>query len=132
MLFCGIPLVEEGSSVYRRRAGANGLQFIAAVPSCIPRWAGGDQARLRQVLDQLLDNALKFTEIGQVSLRVELVSERLDSFLVKFVVEDTGIGITEEQRTHLFEAFVQGDGSLTRRYGGTGIGLALSKQLVEL
>jgi len=84
------------------------------------------------VLDQLLRNAVKFTESGQVSLSVECFRETPDRLITKFVVQDTGIGITEEQRTRLFEVFVQGDGSSTRRYGGAGIGLALSKQLVGL
>ena len=92
----------------------------------------GDPGKLRQVLDQLLGNAIKFTENGRVSLSAELVHETCDPLTVRFAVEDTGIGLTEEQRSRLFEPFVQGDGSLTRKHGGTGIGLALSKKLVEL
>jgi signal transduction histidine kinase len=92
----------------------------------------GDPGRLRQVLDQLLGNAIKFTESGRVTLSAELVIETSDALTLKFAVEDTGIGFTEEQRSRLFETFVQGDGSLTRKYGGAGIGLALSKKLVEL
>jgi two-component system sensor histidine kinase/response regulator len=125
-------LLEEVSAVYRSRAHAKGLKFTTPAPPALPQLVRGDPARLRQVLDQLLCNAIKFTESGKVSLNAEIVHETSDAFAIKFVVEDTGIGITEEQRTRLFQVFVQGDGSSTRRYGGTGIGLTLSKQLVEL
>jgi signal transduction histidine kinase len=125
-------LLEEVSAVYRSRAHAKGLKFTTPLPPALPQLVRGDPARLRQVLDQLLCNAIKFTESGKVSLSAEIVHETKDAFAIKFAVEDTGIGITEEQRTRLFQVFVQGDGSSTRRYGGTGIGLTLSKQLVEL
>jgi len=125
-------LLEEVSAVYRSRIEAKGLKFLTTVPPAIPRLASGDPVRLRQVLGQLLGNAIKFTESGQVSLSVECVHETLDRLNTKFVVEDTGIGITDEQRTRLFEIFVQGDGSSSRKYSGAGIGLALSKQLVAL
>ena len=125
-------LLEEVSAVYRNRAHAKGLKFTTPATAAIPRLVRGDPARLRQVLDQLLFNAIKFTESGKVNLSAEIVHETSEAFALKFAVEDTGIGITEEQRTRLFEVFVQGDSSSTRRYGGTGIGLTLSKQLVEL
>jgi len=125
-------LLEELSAVYRSRAHAKGLKFRSSVTPSVPRLMSGDPGKLRQVLDQLLGNAIKFTESGRVSLSAELSHETSDALTVRFAVEDTGIGITEEQRSRLFEPFVQGDGSLTRRYGGTGIGLALSKKLVEL
>ena len=125
-------LMEELSTVYRSRAHAKGLKFYSTVTPAVPRRVSGDPGKVRQVLDQLLGNAVKFTESGRVSLSAELLHETCDALTVRFAVEDTGIGITEEQRSRLFEPFVQGDGSLTRRYGGTGIGLTLSKKLVEL
>jgi len=125
-------LLEELSAVYRTRAHAKGLKFSCSVTPSVPRLLSGDPGKLRQVLDQLLGNAIKFTENGRVSLSAEFLDETSDALIVRFAVEDTGIGVTEEQRRRLFEPFVQGDGSLTRRYGGTGIGLALSKKLVEL
>jgi signal transduction histidine kinase len=125
-------LLEELSAVYRSRAHAKGLKFCNTVTPAVPRHLCGDPGRLRQVLDQLLGNAIKFTESGRVTLSAELVNETSDALTLKFAIEDTGIGFTEEQRSRLFEPFVQGDGSLTRQYGGTGIGLALSKKLVEL
>jgi signal transduction histidine kinase len=125
-------LLEELSAVYRSRAHAKGLKFRSAVTPEVPRLMNGDPGKLRQVLDQLLGNAIKFTASGQVNLTAELWHETADSLTVRFAVEDTGIGITEAQRSRLFEPFVQGDGSLRRKYGGAGIGLALSRKLVEL
>jgi signal transduction histidine kinase len=125
-------LLEELSAIYRTRAHAKGLKFSCSVTPSVPRLVSGDPGKVRQVLDQLLGNAIKFTENGRVSLTAELLYETPEALTVRFAVEDTGIGISEEQRRRLFEPFVQGDGSLTRRYGGTGIGLALSKKLVEL
>ena len=125
-------LLEELSTVYRSRAHAKGLKFCSTVTPAVPLLMNGDSGKLRQVLDQLLSNAIKFTDSGRVNVTVELLREAEDALTVRFAVEDTGIGITEEQRLRLFEPFVQGDGSLTRKHGGTGIGLALSKKLVEL
>jgi signal transduction histidine kinase len=125
-------LLEELSAVYRSRAHAKGLKFCSAVTPAVPRLINGDAGKLRQVLEQLLGNAIKFTESGRICLNVELLRETADALTVRFAIEDTGIGITERQRNRLFEPFVQGDGSSTRRYGGTGIGLVLSKKLVEL
>lgn len=125
-------LLEELSAVYRSRAHAKGLKFTGALSPAIPHLVSGDPGKLRQVLDQLLGNAIKFTDSGRVSISAELVDEASNALTVKFIVQDTGIGITEEQRSRLFEPFVQGDGSPSRKYGGTGIGLTLSKQLVEL
>ncbi len=125
-------LLEELSAVYRSRAHVKGLKFCSAVAPAVPRLLSGDAGKLRQVLEQLLGNAIKFTESGRICLTVELLQETADALTVRFAIEDTGIGITERQRSRLFEPFVQGDGSSTRRYGGTGIGLVLSKKLVEL
>jgi signal transduction histidine kinase len=125
-------LLEELSAVYMSRAHAKGIKFSSTMTPNIPRLLSGDPGRLRQVLDQLLDNAVKFTENGGVTLSAEVVYDTPHAVTIKFAVEDTGIGITTEQRSRLFEPFVQGDGSLTRKYGGAGMGLTLSKKLVEL
>jgi signal transduction histidine kinase/CheY-like chemotaxis protein len=97
-----------------------------------PRFVIGDVGRMRQILANLVSNALKFTEHGHVFVSVDLVEQRERHAIVRFSVEDTGIGIGDEARHHVFDLFTQADTSSTRRYGGTGLGLAISKQLVQL
>jgi len=124
--------VEETTAFFAKQARAKGLEFQSAISASLPREATSDPGRLRQVLTNLLGNAIKFTDRGRVHLTVEPVSQTRDSFKVKFVVQDTGIGIPQGQHDRLFESFTQADDSSTRKYGGTGLGLAISKQLVEL
>jgi two-component system, sensor histidine kinase and response regulator len=97
-----------------------------------PRLVEGDNLRLRQILSNLLVNAIKFTERGHVLLNVELLYQEDDQAVIRFLVEDTGIGIPEDRLNHIFEQFTQVDGSTSRRYGGTGLGLAISQQLVAM
>ena len=92
----------------------------------------GDPARLTQILNNLLGNAIKFTELGYVSLEVNKLKETKDHISLQFVVKDTGIGIPEERIATIFESFTQGSGSTKRLYGGTGLGLSISKKLIEL
>jgi len=92
----------------------------------------GDPGRLRQILSNLVSNAIKFTQAGEVAVRVTLESEKTDSVLLRFSVRDTGIGIPQDKIGILFEKFTQADTSTTRKYGGTGLGLAICKQLAEL
>ncbi len=92
----------------------------------------GDAGRLRQILINLLGNAIKFTEQGEVTLRVSLMNETAERTTVVFEVKDTGIGITPEAQSHIFDPFAQADGSMTRRFGGTGLGLAIVSQLVGM
>jgi two-component system, sensor histidine kinase and response regulator len=98
----------------------------------VPTALRGDPGRLNQVLTNLLGNAIKFTEEGEIVLRASLVSQTQREALLRFEVTDTGIGLTEEQKERLFKAFSQADTSITRRYGGTGLGLVISKRLVEI
>jgi signal transduction histidine kinase len=98
----------------------------------IPLHVLGDPNRLRQIIDNLIDNAIKFTDDGGVSLTVKRVSALDNKVEIKFSIADTGIGITEEEMKNLFKTFSQVDGSITRKYGGTGLGLVISKQLVEI
>ncbi|MBI4903514.1 MAG: response regulator [Acidobacteria bacterium] len=124
--------VEEIASVCAIRARAKGLEFTCASTEDVPTYVVGDPGRLRQVLNNLLGNAIKFTERGKVSVLTELIGESDGTVSLRFMVQDTGIGITTEQKDRLFQSFVQGDSSTTRKYGGTGLGLAISKQLVEM
>lgn len=112
-------------------AASRGLELILEVAPNVPRYALADGLRLRQVLINLLGNAVKFTHHGEVELRVSSVHVGQESATVRFAVRDTGIGITEAQRVNLFQAFRQADTSTTRVYGGTGLGLSISARLVE-
>ncbi len=127
--------VEEVTRLLAKRAQDKGLELASLIGEDVPTALRGDPFRLRQVLTNLTTNAIKFTEQGEVSVRVVLaepVGGSGENITVRFEVADTGIGMTEEQRSRLFEAFSQADASTTRRYGGTGLGLAISKQLAEL
>jgi CheY-like chemotaxis protein len=114
------------------RAHKKGLELACRVTPEVPDALVGDSSRLRQVIVNLTGNAIKFTEAGEVVVRVELESFAEREACLHFSVRDTGIGITPEQKQAIFEPFVQGDGSTTRKYGGTGLGLAISTKLVQL
>ncbi len=123
------PLVEDVVSLLGGAARGRGLEVVAWVDPALPRGLHGDPHRLRQVLSNLVSNAVKYTERGEVVVHVR---PGAGASTVRFSVRDTGIGITPEQRARLFEPFQQADASTTRRYGGTGLGLTISRQLVEL
>lgn len=114
------------------RANDKGLEFLLVVPSGTPAGLVGDQVRLAQVLSNLAANSVKFTDHGQVTLKVETVSESTTEVKLRFLMQDTGIGLSPDQVESLFTAFSQAELSTTRRYGGTGLGLAISKRLVEM
>jgi PAS domain S-box-containing protein len=109
-----------------------GVGLAVSLGENIPGTLTGDSLRLSQVLTNLTNNALKFTEDGRIDVRVELVGTTTDGVTLKFIVSDTGIGIRPQKMARLFDAFTQADGSTTRKFGGTGLGLAISRKLVEM
>jgi len=114
------------------RTHQKGLELNCLIEPDVPEALAGDPSRLRQVLINLLGNSLKFTERGEVNLRVQRESANEESISLHFSVEDTGIGIPAEKQARIFEAFTQVDGSTARRFGGTGLGLTICRQLVEM
>ena len=124
-------LVEESLKTQAFKAHQQGLELSGGIEPEVPEWALGDVTRLRQILSNLLGNAIKFTEKGEVALEVTLAAQVDDRLHLHFVVRDTGIGIPRDQQGKIFEAFSQADGSTTRRFGGTGLGLAISDHLVK-
>lgn len=114
------------------KANEKGLEFATRVDPRLPELFLGDSARMRQVLINLCDNAIKFTHHGEVVLSASLRGDDEGQYLVGFEVRDTGIGIPEQQQPYLFQAFTQADGTVTRRYGGTGLGLAICRHIVSL
>ncbi|MDH4152581.1 MAG: response regulator [Nitrospira sp.] len=124
--------IEEAVELFAEPAGKKGVELTCFLPNEIPDAVIGDPVRLRQVLLNLLGNAMKFTERGEVSVRVHCLSQGADRLTLKYEVRDTGIGISEEAQKRIFAAFSQADGSTTRRFGGTGLGLAIVRQLVHL
>lgn len=119
-------LIADFASVMKLKAGERGIDFILTLESPIPGRIGSDPVRLKQIMNNLVGNALKFTERGFVELSLGYQEPQLT-----LTVRDTGVGISEEQRQKLFRAFAQADSSTTRRFGGTGLGLVLSRRLAE-
>ena len=132
-------LVEEVVDLFSERAHSKKLELNCRIAPGTPEWVSGDPVRVKQVLSNLVGNAIKFTERGEVIVDVSqktihdpMQPDHVYSTCVNFTVRDTGIGIHEDILSCLFQAFSQADGSTTRKYGGTGLGLAISRQLVEL
>ncbi len=125
-------LLSHLTTLFALRASAKSLLFQCDVSPDVPQWVCGDATRLRQILNNLLGNALKFTHHGQFSLWVSAFNATPDTVDLQFIVADTGIGIDPEVQSRLFANFVQADSSTTRQYGGTGLGLAIVRQLTNL
>jgi len=125
--------LEDMNDILALRAHQKGVELVCLIEPEVPLLLQGDAGRLRQILSNLIDNAVKFTSQGEVALHVSLDAEGDDrSVILRFTIEDTGIGISDDKIDQLFVAFAQADGSTTRKFGGTGLGLAISKQLVEM
>jgi PAS domain S-box-containing protein len=127
-----LKLVEETVELLTTKAGEKQLELICYVDPDLPRAVIGDPVRIRQVLMNLLSNALKFTEQGEIIVRVTLEAQYERTATIRFEVTDTGIGMTEDTLQRIFRPFTQADSSTTRKYGGTGLGLSICSRLVEM
>lgn len=125
-------LIEDTLDLLAEQAQRKRLELVGLVDAAVPSAVCGDPGRLRQVFTNLLGNAIKFTDSGEVVLRLTVVQETSDDVVLRGEVTDTGIGISPEGQARLFQTFSQVDGSNTRKYGGTGLGLAICKRLTEL
>lgn len=124
--------LEEIIDMFAYRASEKNLEVVCMISPNVPLDLNGDAGRLKQIISHLMNNGIKFTERGSVALKVELAQDLGEEAMIRFAVADTGIGIDKSIINTLFEAFVQADGSSSRTYGGNGLGLSISKQLVEL
>ena len=124
--------IEESMALFRAAAAGKGLRLQSNFAPDLPSWVAGDSTRLRQVILNLVSNAVKFTTYGAVTISASVVYHGPASYLVAIEVRDTGMGIAAEKLSNLFASFSQADSSISRRYGGTGLGLSISKRLVEL
>jgi signal transduction histidine kinase/DNA-binding response OmpR family regulator/HPt (histidine-containing phosphotransfer) domain-containing protein len=125
-------LVEDVARSIAWQAEKKGLEVISFVANEVPNHIIGDPGRLKQILMNLAGNAVKFTHQGEIYIRTEVAEDLGERIRLRFMVKDTGIGIARDKQKTIFESFTQGDGSTTRKYGGTGLGTTISKQLVEL
>jgi signal transduction histidine kinase len=124
--------IEDGLDLVAAPAQAKGLELSYHLDSAVPRMLVSDVTRVRQILVNLLGNAVKFTEAGEVAVTVSAIQAADETFEIRFAVEDTGIGIPPDRIDRLFQSFSQVDASTTRKYGGTGLGLAICRRLTEL
>src|SRR3954469_7674264 len=124
--------IEDIVELLAERAHVKGLELACSLPADLPTQVRGDPLRLGQILTNLVGNAIKFTEHGSVVIRVAAVDEGPKRVTMRFEVNDTGLGISAEAQSRIFDEFAQADGSTTRKHGGSGLGLAISKQLVEM
>jgi len=124
--------LEQATGLFHATARDRGVRLDTTLAVDLPAWVSGDEIRLRQVVQNLLSNSLKFTKSGEIVLSASVEKREENADIIKFEVRDTGIGIPPDRISLLFSSFSQADSSISRRYGGTGLGLAISKRLVEL
>ena len=125
-------VIRRVTAVTNQKAYDKGLEFLLDVPASVPEYLKGDPLRLGQVLTNLITNAVKFTDRGEIHVRAAVASRENDEVVLRFTVRDTGAGMTAAQCAKLFQPFTQADMSTTRKHGGTGLGLTISRKLVEL
>lgn len=125
-------MVQDATEPFREQAREKGLKLECAIPMEIPETLLGDPLRLAQIVSDLLGNAIKFTEQGEITLSISIAREADEHISLLFEVSDTGIGVTPEKQENLFNAFTQEDNSTTRKYGGAGLGLSIARKLTEL
>ncbi len=125
-------VVADVADLFCERCTSKGLELVYFVAEDVPDKLRGDPGRIRQILVNLVGNAMKFTERGEILIELGVAKSEPDELTLSFAIEDTGIGISPEKRSQVFQSFRQVDGSMTRSRGGTGLGLAISRQLVEL
>ena len=124
--------LDDISDMLAMRANKKGLEYVCIIDPNVPTFLRGDPARIRQIITNLVGNAIKFTSRGEIIIRISLIQKEKINVILKVEVKDTGIGIPKNRQSELFESFTQADASTTRQYGGTGLGLAISKQLIEM
>ena len=124
--------VEDALKMFAPRASAKGLELLCDIAPTLPEMVRGDSGRLRQIILNLVSNAIKFTDSGRVALKAELESRQQNELTIRFTVSDTGIGIPVQHQESIFSPFSQADSSTTRRYGGTGLGLTISTRLASM
>ena len=125
-------LTVDLATITSTNAREKNIEVLFSLATNVPRWVVGDQLRLQQILINLIGNAIKFTDSGEVVLSISRIDSAPDQVVLEFTVRDTGIGIAPDHLGHLFQPFNQGDSSTTRRFGGTGLGLAITRRLVSL
>jgi signal transduction histidine kinase/CheY-like chemotaxis protein len=126
------PIISDTINLLSLSAREKGVKLISSIDSEVPTALKGDPGRLRQIISNLVGNAIKFTPKGSITLHIQKDSEETDSVTLRFLVHDSGIGIAPDKLEQIFAPFTQADSSTTRRYGGTGLGLAICRQLVAL
>ncbi len=125
-------LLDDYTESFAYKAEQKGLEFLLYYSDDIPNYLYGDPGKIKQVLTNLTSNALKFTNQGEIFIKVEVKSKNYNNIDIKFSVKDTGIGIPKDKQDSIFDSFTQADGSTTRKYGGTGLGTTISKKFVEM
>ncbi|MDH5359140.1 MAG: response regulator [Gammaproteobacteria bacterium] len=130
--FAVAETIDDVATLFAQRAQENNIELINDIDSSLPHFAVGDPTRLRQILSNLINNAIKFTEHGEIIIRSRMQNKTDNGFELFVEVSDTGIGISKDRVDNIFDSFSQADGSTTRKYGGTGLGLSISTQLTQM